>query len=301
MNRRRKLRAATRGSALALWQTHHVSSLLGVEVEFVIVQTAGDKTQQDNTPIEAMAGQGVFVKEVQAAVLDGRADFAVHSAKDLPSVTAGGLALASIPERGDARDALVGSSLADLPQNGSVATGSVRRRAQLAALRPDLRFANLRGNIDTRLLKAKDFDAIVIANAALVRLERRDVEAYVLDPSTLLPQVGQGALAGECRADDEEMIQLLSAIEHRDSRLAVDAERAFLATLGGGCDLPVGAYATVSDDDITLRALMAAPDGTQVLRSSATGTDPKTLGTALGRELLDQHGGAQLIATRAKS
>lgn len=270
-------------------------------MEFVIVQTAGDKTQQDNTPIEAMAGQGVFVKEVQAAVLDGRADFAVHSAKDLPSVTAGGLALASIPERGDARDALVGSSLADLPQNGSVATGSVRRRAQLAALRPDLRFANLRGNIDTRLLKAKDFDAIVIANAALVRLERRDVEAYVLDPSTLLPQVGQGALAGECRADDEEMIQLLSAIEHRDSRLAVDAERAFLATLGGGCDLPVGAYATVSDDDITLRALMAAPDGTQVLRSSATGTDPKTLGTALGRELLDQHGGAQLIATRAKS
>lgn len=295
---RKKLRAATRGSALALWQTHHVASLLGVEVEFVIVQTAGDKTQKDNTPIEAIAGTGVFVKEVEAAVLDGRADFAVHSAKDLPSITTGGLSLACIPKRGDPRDALVGSSLSDLPEGGLVATGSVRRRAQMAALRPDLKFANLRGNIDTRLLKAKDFDAIVIANAALIRLERHDVNAHVLDPSTMLPQVGQGALAAECRADDEEMNELLASVEDRESRMAVDAERAFLATLGGGCDLPVGAYATVSGETITLRAMMASLDGSQALRSSGVGPDPTHLGRSLGDELLNDAGGAALLAAR---
>src|SRR5207244_454712 len=181
---------------------------------------------------------------VQAAVLDGRADVAVHSAKDLPPGSADGLVIAAIPERDDSRDALVGSTLEGLPVGARVGTGSVRRRAQLAGLRPDLTFASLRGNIDTRLAKADAFGAIVMAAAALERLGRRPAVAEVLDPSVLLPQVAQGALAVECREDDGETRAALAAIEHEPSRRAVDAERAFLAELGGGCDLPVGAYAT---------------------------------------------------------
>src|SRR5688572_1479363 len=171
------LRAATRGSALARWQTDHVIALLGVEVEVVVISTEGDR--RTDVPIEAIGGRGVFVKEVQAAVLDGRADFAVHSAKDLPSsaeLQPDGLTIGCVPERGDPRDSLVGSTLDGLPTGGLVATGSVRRRAQLANLRPDLSFAGLRGNIDTRLAKGKDFDAIVMAAAALQRLGKERSE-----------------------------------------------------------------------------------------------------------------------------
>jgi hydroxymethylbilane synthase len=284
----RPLRAATRGSALARWQAAHVAELLGEPVELVVVETTGDRRQ--DVPIWEMGGRGVFVKEVQAAVLEGRADFAVHSAKDLPSETPEGLVIAAVPERGDPRDALVGDRLDDLPAGARIGTGSVRRRSQLAALRPDLTFAGLRGNMETRLRKAADFDAVVLAAAALQRLGRESAIAEVLDPDVLLPQVGQGALAVECRADDEEVRQSLAAVEHASSRRAVDAERSFLATLGGGCDLPVGAYAEVGEDgSVHVRGLLASLDGHVVLRAS--GDD----GAAVARYLLDDCGGRALL------
>ncbi len=232
------LRMATRGSALARWQADHVVQLLGVEVELVIVKTSGEK--KPDVPIHEIGGRGVFVKEVQDAVLDGTADVAVHSAKDLQSTPTPGLVIAAVPERGDPRDALVGCTLEALPTAATVATGSVRRRAQLAALRPDLTFAELRGNIDTRLEKAANFDAIVVAAAALDRLGHLDRAADLLAVTVMVPQVAQGALAVECREDDEATRALVATIEHQPSRRAVDAERAFLAELEGGCDLPVG-------------------------------------------------------------
>lgn len=287
------LRVATRGSALALWQARHVASLLraahpGLEVTEVIVETAGDRNRE--VPISAIGGRGVFTKEVQAAVLDGRADLAVHSAKDLPSsaeLQPEGLVLAAVPERADPRDALVGATLDAIPPGGTVGTGSVRRRAQLADRRPDLTFAELRGNIDTRLAKAADFAAIVVAYAALQRLERTDAVAEVLEPTVMLPQVAQGALALESRP---ETAALLSAIEHAPTRRCVDAERSWLATLGGGCDLPAGAFCTVNDDGtLRLRAVLATFDGRIVLRDENDGD-----GVALAERML-ANGGAHLL------
>jgi hydroxymethylbilane synthase len=245
-----------------------------------------------------MGGKGVFVKEVQAAVLEGRADMAVHSAKDLPSQTFDGLALAAVPERGDPRDALVGCALSDLPPGARVATGSVRRRAQLADLRPDLTFEGLRGNIPTRLARAANFDAIVVAAVALERLHVTDHIADILATSVMLPQVAQGALAVECRSDDRETRAALTAIEHPDSRRAVDAERAFLAELGGDCDLPAGAYATTGarpGAGLCLEGLLASLDGRIILRHREEGAEPEALGRAVARHLLDQAGGQALL------
>jgi len=294
----RPLRVATRSSALARWQAERVATLLGgvTAVELVPVTTTGDADL--TTPLHELGGTGVFVKEVQAAVIDGRADLAVHSAKDLPaSDTPEGLVLAAVPERGDARDALVGSSLAALPPGARIATGSVRRRAQLAALRPDLTFAELRGNIATRLEKAVDFDAIVVALVALERLGLGARVADVLEPDTMCPQVGQGALAVECRADDRDTIARLAAIDDASAHRAVDAERAFLAELGSGCDLPCGAYARVdggAESDVTIRGVLASLDGRSVLRAAASGTDPGVVGRALADDLLAQGGRALL-------
>lgn len=293
MSPARTLRVATRGSALALWQTRWITKQLGIEVEEVILKTSGE--QKLDVPIHALGGQGVFVKELQTAVLDGRADFAVHSAKDLPSFTIDGLVLASIPERGEVRDCLVGKTIDDIPIGGTVGTGSVRRRAQLAAIRPDLAFGNLRGNIDTRLEKAKDFDAIVLAAVALQRLDHDDRITQLLDTETMLPQVGQGALAVECRSDDEEVTALLQTIEDPDSRKAVDAERAFLNELGGACDFPEGAYAVVDNGQVTLRTLLASLDGKTVLRHEVTGDDPIALGIGAAKYLLDEAGGKALL------
>src|SRR5438067_4785958 len=277
--------AATRASALARLQTELVAAALGEEVESVVVQTTGD--QRADVAIWAMGGQGVFVKEVQAAVLEGRADFAVHSAKDLPSSSPEGLVIAAVPERGDPRDALVGSTIEGLPVGGRVGTGSVRRRAQLAWIRPDITFVGLRGNMETRLAKAEDLDAIVVAAAALRRLGRTHVIAEVLDPSVVLPMVGQGALAVECRADDDAMLERLAAVDHPPSRLAIDAERAFLREMGEGCQLPVGALAVFTPDgDLSMRAMIASLDGHTVLRESASGTRPGELGRGLARLLL---------------
>jgi hydroxymethylbilane synthase len=288
------MRAATRGSPLALRQTELVAALLDEDVETVVIETAGDKRR--DVPISQIGGRGVFVKEVQTAVLDGRADFAVHSAKDLQSAPTPGLVIGAVPEREDPRDALVGSTLDGLTPGALVATGSVRRRVQLAARRPDLTFADLRGNIGTRLDKASEFAAVVIAYAALVRLGRDGEATEVLDPSVMLPQVAQGALAVECRADDDATLARLRAIEHSPSRLAVDAERRFLSELGGGCDLPVGAYATVNADGaVTLTGLVASLDGRILLRHASTGDDAEAIGRDVARHLLDRAGGRALL------
>ena len=287
------LRAATRGSELARWQARHVASLLDGDVEEVVVETTGDRNA--DLPIWQMGGRGVFVKEVQAAVLEGRADLAVHSAKDLPAQPVPGLVLAAVPERGDSRDALVGSTLEDLRPGAMVATGAVRRRAQLVSLRPDLTFAGLRGNVGTRLARATQYSAAVMAAAALDRLGEMGQAAELFDPDLLVPQVGQGALAVECRQDDDGVRQALESIEHRPSRLAVDAERAYLSELGGGCDLPVGAHAITDNGTIRLTAVLASLDGRIVLRAVVEGDDPGEVGRSAARELLEESGGTWLL------
>jgi hydroxymethylbilane synthase len=284
------VRVATRGSALARIQAERVAALLGVDAELVIVETTGDKRAE--TPIHEMGGTGVFVKEVQQAVLDGRADVAVHSAKDLTSEPTPGLVIAAVPERADVRDALVGSTLEELPTGATVATGSVRRRAQLAAIRGDLGFAELRGNIETRLAKGEAFDAIVLAAAALDRLGLSDRITERLPTTVMLPQVAQGALAVECRDDDQASRDRLAAIDDVDIHRAVDAERAFLAELGGGCDQPVGALANASRDQIEIEGMVASVDGRVLVRETLTGSDP----VAVGRSLADALRYAEEIA-----
>jgi hydroxymethylbilane synthase len=295
------LRVATRGSVLARWQADHVSARLrrahpGIDVGLVIVETFADKRQ--DLPIGEIGGQGVFVKEVQAAVLEGRADLAVHSAKDLPSGTAPGLRLAAFPDRDDPRDVLVGATLAGLAQGARVATGSARRRAQVAALRPDLELVGLRGNIATRLQRIPAGGAIVVAAAALNRLGLAGVASEILDVEVMLPQVAQGALAVECRAADDAVAALLTAIDDADVRLTVEAERAFLARLGSGCDLPVGAYAVRVGPDVAITGLIAALDGSVVIRDRAIG--PAAAATALAATLAEHMvvdlGGRALLA-----
>jgi hydroxymethylbilane synthase len=297
------IRAATRGSPLALWQTQHVAALLrgvdaSIEVEPVVITTTAD--QRLDVTIAEMGGKGVFVKEVQVAVLDGRADIAVHSAKDLPSSTLPELVIAAVPDRGDPRDALVGCTLDELGPESHVATGSARRQAQLAHRRPGLRFSPLRGSIATRLEKAEGFDAIVVASAALERLGLSDRAAEILDPEVMLPQVGQGSLAVEARADDADLLSVLSAIDHSRTHRALDAERAFLAELGGDCDLPAGAYATLhgdADDEIVrVDALVAALDGSSLLRERVEARDGVAAARSAARRLMDDMGGAELLA-----
>ncbi|MGZ4688784.1 MAG: hydroxymethylbilane synthase [Acidimicrobiia bacterium] len=290
----RGLRVATRGSALARWQAARVVEMLDQPAELVVVSTRGDRDTAST--IHALGGTGVFVKEVQDAVLRGDADVAVHSAKDLPPRDPEGLVLAAIPERGDPRDALVGSRLADLPTGARVGTGSVRRRAQLAALRSDLTFGELRGNIPTRLERAAAYDAVVVAAAALDRLGLAERVTERLEPSTLLPQVGQGGLAVECRSDDAETLAALTAIDDAGPHAEIRAERAFLDQLGGGCSLPCGALArSQPDGTLVLDVLLASLDGRIVLRTSGRGPDPEPLGVEVARELLDEQGGRVVL------
>ena len=264
------LRIATRGSAQARTQSEVVADLLraahpGLEVDLVLVETTGDRRQ--DVPLHVIGGQGVFVKEVQQAVLDGRADLAVHSAKDLPSTATPGLVIGAFGERRDPRDALIGCLLDDLPEGAAVATGSVRRRAQLSALRPDLRFIELRGNIHTRLGKVPEGGAIVMAAAALevLGITEEVAAATPIDlvaVEVMVPQVGQGAVAVECASQDSTALALLPEIDHLPTRRAVECERAFLAELGSGCSLPVGAHAVVdAAGSLRLRAFLAGPGG----------------------------------------
>lgn len=260
------VRIATRSSAQARAQSEHVGSLIesaqpGVSVEYVYVDTQGDLNA--TTPLHQMGGQGIFVKEVQRAVLDGRADLAVHSAKDLPSQPAEGLVIGAIGERRTPNDALVGARLENLAHGATIATGSVRRRAQLMQLRPDLNFVDLRGNIQTRLSKIPDGGAIVMAVAAMEILGVTDLIAEQLSLDVAIPMVGQGSVAVECRENDTIALNVLAQIDHAPSRRAVEAERSFLFVLGAGCSLPVGAH--LSTDGI-FRAFMADDEGTSCVQ-----------------------------------
>jgi hydroxymethylbilane synthase len=289
------LRIATRKSALALWQAEHVAALLreahsGLEIELVPLLTQGDRIQ-DRT-LAAIGGKGLFIKELELAIEDLRADIAVHSMKDVPADLPDGLAIEAVLARADPRDALVTTSgiarLEDLPQNAVVGTSSLRRQAQLRALRPDLRVEPLRGNVDTRIrkLEAGGMDAIVLACAGLVRLGLESRITARLDPQICLPAVTQGVIGIECRRSDTRTAGLLQALEDRATRLGMDAERAFAARLGGSCQSPIAAYAELDADRITLRGLVAEPDGSRLLRDSATG-DAKNP-AAIGRQLADR-------------
>ena len=281
------LRIATRSSAQARAQSEHVGRLLaerfpGLAIEYVFVDTQGDVNA--STPLHLIGGQGIFVKEVQRAVLDGRADIAVHSAKDLPSATADGLVIGAIGQRRTPNDALVGLALAELPAGATVATGSVRRRAQLSRVRPDLNFVELRGNIQTRLSKIPEGGSIVMAVAALEILGLTDRIAEQIDLDTAVPMVGQGSVAVEGREEDESTRAMLAAIDHAPSRRAVEAERAFLAELGAGCSVPVAAHLAL---DGTFRAFMANDDGTDSVQLSGgigESDDHRVVGAALAAE-----------------
>lgn len=291
------VRLATRRSPLALAQAEFVRARLadqGVDAVLVTVETTGDR--QRDRPLTDVAGTGVFAVEVQSLVLRGDADVAVHSAKDLPSTTPPGLTLASVPERRDPADVLVGRSMAGLGPGARVATGSPRRRALLLERRPDLDVVGLRGNMSTRLdaIHHDGIDAVVAAAAALERLGWSDRIAERLDVDWFIPQVGQGALALEARDDDEETRVVVASISDDSAAQCLRAERSFLRELGAGCTIPAAAHATWVGDELSLRALMAAHDGGRVLRWMALGTDPESLGVRVARQLRDEMGGANL-------
>lgn len=300
------LRLGTRGSALAMAQSGHVAEALtaatGRPVELVEVVTAGDRS---TAPVQRL-GVGVFVSALRDALTAGEIDFAVHSYKDLPTAAAPGLHVAAVPPRQDPRDALVatnGRTLAELPPGARVGTGALRRIAQLHALGMQLEVTPIRGNVDTRLGRVlgpdADLDAVVLARAGLNRIGRADVITETLDPMLMLPAPAQGALAVECRADDQDVIELLALLDHAPSRAAITAERALLATLEAGCSAPVAAYAVLAEgeptdegdvnQEIYLRGAVISPDGTRDLRLSRTGTpaDAAEIGKALAAELLE--------------
>ncbi len=295
----RLLRLGTRGSALALAQSGGVAATVIAElcrhVEMVSVQTAGDLS---SAAIAQIGGTGVFVTALRDALLRDEVDFAVHSYKDLPTAPAAGLVTVAVPRREDARDVLIardGLTLGELPAGSRIGTGSPRRTAQLLALGLGLAVVPIRGNVDTRIRKVAEgeVDAVVLARAGLARLDRLDEVTEVLDPLQMLPAPAQGALAIECRADDDELLALLVALDDPDTRAAVDAERALLSALEAGCTAPVGAMAEVAEGDdgseLFLRGLVASVDGTDTVRLSATGptSDAQGVGSRLAAELLD--------------
>lgn len=274
---KRTLRIATRSSALALWQAEFIKSELerlndNIEVELVKIKTQGDKIL--DVPLAKIGGKGLFVKELEEAMLAGKADLAVHSMKDVPMEFPEGLGLVAICEREDPTDAFVSNDFENvdaLPHGAVVGTASLRREAQLRAYRPDLEIRTLRGNVNTRLAKldAGDYNAIVLASSGLKRLGFHDRIRYCLPDSVSLPAVGQGALGIECRLDDAELINMLAPLDHRDTSDRVKAERALNRRLQGGCQVPIAAYALLEDEDtLWLRGLVGAVDGTKVFRKS---------------------------------
>ncbi|WP_323930502.1 hydroxymethylbilane synthase [Aeromonas veronii] len=287
----RTLKIATRKSPLALWQANFVKDRLEalhpqLQVELVPMSTQGDKIL--DTPLAKVGGKGLFVKELETAMLEGRADIAVHSMKDVPVEFPEGLGLHTICEREDPRDAFVSNrfkAIAELPQGAVVGTSSLRRQCQLRAARPDLVIRDLRGNVNTRLAKldAGEYDAIILAAAGLKRLEMAHRITAFIEPEQSLPANGQGAVGIECRLDDTELHALLAPLEHTETRARVLTERAMNRALQGGCQVPIGAYALVEGEQIWLRGLVGSPDGTQVIRDEIRG--PLADGEALGEQL----------------
>ena len=306
------VRIGTRGSELAVWQANEVIRLLhvthpGVAVEHQIFRTVGDKVI--GTPLSKIGDKGLFTRELEDALIAGVIDMAVHSLKDLPTSLPGLLALGAVIEREDPRDALVaprGTSLATLKAGARVGTSSLRRRAQLLARRPDFRVLDVRGNLPTRLAKLErgEYDALVLAHAGLIRLGRAEAVAEVIDSAVLVPAVGQGALGVEIRAHDPQTAALLSELDHLPTRLATASERAFLGRLEGGCQVPVGAYATLRDGSLTLTGVVADLDGTATVRGVEScvvhsAADAAVAGVRLAERLLAQ--GADEILARVRA
>jgi hydroxymethylbilane synthase len=304
------LRIATRKSPLALWQAEHVAALLrrahaGLAIELVPLVTQGDRIQDRS--LAAIGGKGLFIKELEVALEERRADIAVHSMKDLPGDLPGGLIIAAVLERADPRDALLAAAgtaaIGDLPHGARVGTSSLRRQAQLLAARPDLRIQTLRGNVDTRLkrLEGGDMDAIVLACAGLIRLGLESRITARLDPAVCLPAVAQGVIGIECRGADVRTVTLVSVLNHSATRRAMDAERAFAHRLGGSCQSPIAAYARQEGEVLTLEGLVAEPDGTQLLRDTLTGDshEPAALGHRLAERILNA--GARPLLERLRA
>jgi hydroxymethylbilane synthase len=294
------IRIGTRGSALALWQAEHVRgrlAALGYEAEIVPIVTSGDRSQEPR--LAPLGGKGAFLKEIEEALLAKRVDLAVHSLKDVPTQPVDGLALCAMLERADPRDALVsrsGDPLCELPPRARVGTGSLRRQAQLRALRPDLELLAMRGNVDTRLakLRAGACEAIVLAMAGLARLGLAAEASEVLDAGTILPAPGQGVITIECRAEDADMRARAAPLHDEASGRMVAAERSLLAGLGGDCNLPLAAYAEGRGGRLWLRGFVARPDGSGALRGEASGSEPEALGRTLAEDLLARGAGALL-------
>ncbi len=301
---RSTIRIATRQSPIALWQAHFVQSRLQqlypqLRVELLPMSTKGDKIL--DSPLAKVGGKGLFVKELEQAILAGDADIAVHSMKDVPVEFPDGLGLSIICERDDPRDAFVSSrfpSLAELPAGSRVGTSSLRRQCQLRASRPDLQILDLRGNVNSRLAKLDggEYDAILLAAAGLKRLGLQERITTLLPPEQSLPANGQGAVGIECRLDDDELLTLLAPLEHLPTRQRVLAERAMNRALQGGCQVPIGAYAELEGDQLWLRGLVGSPDGRQILHAECRGaaSEPEALGQALADQLLAQ-GAARLL------
>ncbi|WP_337954627.1 hydroxymethylbilane synthase [Rheinheimera sp.] len=292
------IRIATRKSALALWQAEYVKAELlrnhpNLTVELVPMSTQGDKIL--DTPLAKIGGKGLFVKELEQAMLEDRADIAVHSMKDVPVEFPDGLMLHTICPRENPQDAFVSNqfkSIDELPPGAVVGTSSLRRQCQLKALRPDLTVRDLRGNVNTRLAKLDngEYAAIILAAAGLIRLGFEQRIAALMPVDTSLPANGQGAVGIECRSDDKEVQQLLSALEHRETRICVLAERAMNRKLQGGCQVPIGAYAVIENDTLWLRGLVGALDGSEIIRHQLRGpvAEAEQLGVALAEHLLSQ-------------
>ena len=295
----------SRGSQLALWQAHWIQArleTLGEESRIEIIKTTGDKIT--DVALSEVGSKGLFTKEIEEALLAGEIDLAVHSLKDMPTDLPDGLTLAAIPEREDPRDALIGRALEDLARGARVGTGSLRRAAQLRARRPDLRIEDIRGNVDTRLHKLDEgrYDAIVLAAAGLRRLGWESRITEIFNPSVMCPAVGQGALAVETRDDGGEAFDIAKRLEHAASRIAVTAERAVLATLGGGCQAPIGSHAYIDGDALIIVGAVVSTDGAQVVRRRIHGSiaDPVSVGRSLAEQILSAGGKEILDAVYAE-
>jgi hydroxymethylbilane synthase len=294
-----RLRIGSRGSQLALWQANHVSGLLrerGHEVEIEVIKTTGDKITE--VALAQVGTKGMFTKEIEEALAEGRVDLAVHSLKDLPTELGSTFTLAAVMKRQDPRDVFLSlryTSIRELPKGARVGTSSLRRQAQIKSLRPDLNIFPLRGNVDTRLrkLESGEFDAIILAAAGLNRLGRTERVRQVLPVDVMCPAVGQGALGIEARAKDAATLNELAFLDDGSARRTTAAERALLRTLGGGCQVPIGAYAEAGDGALKLTAIVAEPDGGHVLREQQSGSDPEELGARVGKALLAR--GAEAI------
>jgi hydroxymethylbilane synthase len=291
-----RLRIGSRGSQLALWQAHHISDLLralGHEVELEIIKTTGDKLL--DVALAKVGTKGMFTKEIEEALAEDRIDLAVHSLKDLPTGLSPGFEIAAITRRENSQDVFCSSkyaSISDLPRGARVGTSSLRRQAQLKALRPDVEIFPLRGNVDTRLrkLSADEYDAIILAAAGLNRLGKTEFVKQVIPKDCMCPAAGQGALGIEIRAGDAATRQLLAFLDDADARASTTCERALLNKLGGGCQVPIGAAAEVHNGRIHLDAIVAKPDGSMILRESRDGDDAEKLGSEVGETLLRRGG-----------